>query len=111
MNVNTDISNVTLETKRLILRPFQIYDLDDFYEYAKVDGMGQMAGWLPEAVKEIICYCLYELQFDFSVCHFVDNQQSRCVQEKCGLKHYKVVKYKTRYGIEKDGGSSILENQ
>lgn len=44
MNVNTDISNVTLETKRLILRPFQIYDLDDFYEYAKVDGMGQMAG-------------------------------------------------------------------
>lgn len=24
-----------LETKRMILRPFEIKDLDDFYEYAK----------------------------------------------------------------------------
>ena len=25
-----------LETKRMILRPFEIKDLDDFYEYAKM---------------------------------------------------------------------------
>lgn len=34
-----------LETKRLILRPFKIEDLDDFYEYAKVEGVGENAGW------------------------------------------------------------------
>ena len=27
-------------------------DLDDFYEYAKVDGVGQMARWLPHKNKE-----------------------------------------------------------
>ena len=44
MNVNIDISNVIIKTQRTILRPFQIGDLDDFFEYASVDGVGQMAG-------------------------------------------------------------------
>jgi ribosomal-protein-alanine N-acetyltransferase len=35
----------TLETKRLILRDWQESDLNDLYEYAKVDGVGEMAGW------------------------------------------------------------------
>lgn len=47
MNKNIDISNVILTTPRLILRPWRQDDLDDFYEYARVDGVGQMAGWLP----------------------------------------------------------------
>lgn len=34
-----------LETPRLILRPFTENDLLDFYEYAKVEGVGEMAGW------------------------------------------------------------------
>ena len=34
-----------LETERLILRDWQMSDLEDFYEYAKVDGVGEMAGW------------------------------------------------------------------
>ncbi len=34
-----------LETKRLYLRAFKLDDLDDFYEYAKVKGVGEMAGW------------------------------------------------------------------
>lgn len=52
MNVNIDISNVVLKTNRLILREWKLSDLDDFYEYAKVDGVGQMAGWLPHESKE-----------------------------------------------------------
>ena len=52
MNVNIDISNVIIKTQRTILRPFQIGDLDDFFEYASVDGVGQMAGWLPHKNKE-----------------------------------------------------------
>ena len=35
----------TLETKRLILRPFKMSDLEDLYEYASVEGVGEMAGW------------------------------------------------------------------
>lgn len=45
MNANIDLSNVILKTKRLILRPFTFDDLDDFYEYAKVPGIGEIAGW------------------------------------------------------------------
>ena len=47
MNKPIDISNVVLKTDRLSLRPFRKSDLSDFFEYAKVDGVGQMAGWLP----------------------------------------------------------------
>lgn len=52
MNAAIDISTVTLKTERLILRPWRQEDLDDFYEYARVDGVGQMAGWLPHESKE-----------------------------------------------------------
>ena len=58
MNANIDVSNVTLKTERLILRPWNIDDLNDFNEYASVDGVGQMAGWLPhrdiEESREIL---------------------------------------------------------
>lgn len=52
MNAAIDISTVTLKTERLILRPWRQEDLEDFYEYASVDGVGQMAGWLPHESKE-----------------------------------------------------------
>ena len=52
MNAAIDMSTITLKTDRLILRPWRQEDLDDFYEYAKVDGVGQMAGWLPHESKE-----------------------------------------------------------
>ena len=42
-----DITGVRLETERLILRPWTWDDLEDFYEYASIEGLGQMAGWLP----------------------------------------------------------------
>lgn len=181
MNAEVDISNVILKTNRLVLRAFQMNDLDDLYEYASVDGVGQMAGWMPhqnkeeslsilklfiahkktfaivyeakvigsigieeyhetelpeldhkigrelgyvlskkywgkgimpEAVQAVIAYCFYELKFDFLVCgHFVENEQSRRVQEKCGFKHLKLIKYETKYGIVKDTWLSILENK
>ena len=52
MNAQIDISGIILKTERLILRPWRQEDLDDFYEYASVDGVGQMAGWLPHDSKE-----------------------------------------------------------
>lgn len=58
MNVPIDITQVTLKTERLLLRPWKPTDLDDFYEYASVDGVGQMAGWSPhksiEESREIL---------------------------------------------------------
>ena len=45
MNANFKINGIVIETQRLILRPFKQSDLDDFYEYASVDGVGEMAGW------------------------------------------------------------------
>lgn len=47
MNAKIDISNVTLKTERLLLRPWRETDLQDFYNYASVDGVGQMCGWTP----------------------------------------------------------------
>lgn len=44
-----DVTNIRIETPRLILRPWRENDLQDFYEYASVDGVGQMAGWMPHA--------------------------------------------------------------
>lgn len=35
----------TLETERLIVRPFAERDLCDFFEYASVPGVGEAAGW------------------------------------------------------------------
>ena len=44
MNAEIDISKTILKTERLTLRPWRQEDSDDFYEYASVDGVGQMAG-------------------------------------------------------------------
>lgn len=45
MNATFKINGTIIETERLILRPFKQSDLDDFYEYASVEGVGEMAGW------------------------------------------------------------------
>lgn len=45
MDVAIDLSGTTLETDRLFLRPWEPADLDDFYAYASVPGVGEMAGW------------------------------------------------------------------
>ncbi len=51
-NAEIDLSHILLTTDRLILRPFAFSDLDDFYEYAKVDGVGECAGWVHHKSKE-----------------------------------------------------------
>lgn len=52
MNRQIDITNTVLKTERLTLRPWRESDLSDFYEYASVDGVGQMAGWKPHSNLE-----------------------------------------------------------
>ena len=47
MNAPIDVTGVELHTQRLTLRSWRQSDLEDFFEYASVEGVGQMAGWLP----------------------------------------------------------------
>lgn len=45
MDIQVDLTGTTLETERLILRPWYESDIADFFEYASVPGVGEMAGW------------------------------------------------------------------
>lgn len=45
MNADFKVNGIKIETERLILRPFKPSDLDDFFEYASVEGVGEKAGW------------------------------------------------------------------
>lgn len=45
MDVIIDINKAIIETDRLLLRAWQESDVNDFYEYASVAGVGEMAGW------------------------------------------------------------------
>lgn len=45
MDIRVDVSDIKIETAHLILRPFLEADLADFYAYASVPGVGEMAGW------------------------------------------------------------------
>lgn len=45
MNAPIDVTNIRIETQRLILRPWKETDLNDLYEYARVEGVGEKAGW------------------------------------------------------------------
>ena len=47
MNAPIDVNAIRIETDRLVLRAWRESDAEDMYEYAKVDGVGQMAGWKP----------------------------------------------------------------
>ncbi len=53
MNAEINVENTILKTERLLLRPWKQEDLNDLYAYASVDGVGQMAGWLPhQSIEE-----------------------------------------------------------
>ena len=45
MDIIVDVTGIIIKTSRLILRSWQETDLDDFFAYASVPGVGEMAGW------------------------------------------------------------------
>ena len=45
MDIKIDFTDLVIKTDRLVLRAFRDSDLEDFYEYAKTPGLGEMAGW------------------------------------------------------------------
>lgn len=71
MNTDFKINGKIIETERLVLRPFCATDLDDFYEYASVEGVGECAGWRHHESKdksqEILCRFIDEDK-TFAIC-------------------------------------------
>lgn len=45
MDIKVDFTDLVIKTDRLLLRAFNDNDLEDFYQYAKTPGIGEMAGW------------------------------------------------------------------
>lgn len=175
-----DVTGICIETERLFLRPWKSSDLRDFYEYASVDGVGQMAGWLPhksieetkkildmfitekktlalvlkdngkvigsvgfedmdpdpieeaaygreigyvlgkdywgkglmtEAVKAVIVHCFEVLGYDYLTCgHFLRNDRSQRIIEKCGFCFFGETNYETRYDTIEVSKNYILHN-
>lgn len=52
MNAAFKLNGLQIETERLLLRPFRKTDIEDFYTYASVEGVGEMAGWKHHENKE-----------------------------------------------------------
>ena len=104
MNKHIDISNIVLSTNRLTLRPWRESDLNDFYEYASVDGVGQMAGWNPhrsiEESKTILSHFIsgkhvFALEYqgkvigslgieEYEIMAFLDNKTSKICKSMDG---------------------------
>ena len=98
MNVEIDISNVKLETERLILRALEIADLDNFFEYASVNGVGEKAGWEHHKSKDESLEILKM---------FIDEKK---VLKKLNFKYYKDITIKTRYNTKEESTLMLLKN-
>jgi len=77
MDIPFDVSNIIIETPRLTLRPFEAADLTDFFAYASVPGVGEMAGWphhkTMEESRRILNRFLSEKK-NFALFHKTDNK-------------------------------------
>ena len=67
-----------IETERLIMRPFEEADLQDFNEYASVPGVGEAAGWphhqsIDES-KKILQMFLDDSENHFALYHRADKK-------------------------------------
>lgn len=77
MNAPFDITGVRLETERLILREWQLSDVDDLFEYASVPGVGECAGWPHHKDKDESIYRVnhfIELKETFAIVYKENNK-------------------------------------
>ena len=77
MDIIIDITKTIIETDRLILRKWQETDIDDFYEYASIEGVGEMAGWKHHESKDISHKILHSFISEknvFAIVHKANNK-------------------------------------
>lgn len=173
MDLEISVLGIEIETKRLLLRPIRITDVDEFYAFASVEGVGEAAGWphhkskkesfdilsmlvsdnnifamvykdngkvigtigfhkswaneeeeflslkskelgyvlsmdywgrglMVEAVNAVIDYFFNKTELEaITVAHFIGNDRSKRVIEKCGFKFYKESTY-FAYQLDKE---------
>ena len=98
-----DSEGKVIETKRLILRSFKQTDLEDFYEYASVEGVGEMAGWKHHeniAESQSIMNSFISEDKAFAICLKKNNKVIGTVGiEKYGLEDA-LTEFKDYYGRE-----------
>ncbi len=103
MNAIFNINGKVIETARLILRAFEPTDLDDFYAYASVDGVGEMAGWKHHESKEQSREILNSFIKDDNVFAIVDKSTGKVIGslgvEKYGMED-KLTEFKNFRGRE-----------
>lgn len=86
MDIKIKVKDIIIETDRLILREFKETDLNDFFEYASVDGVGEMAGWNHHETIEISKMILNEF-ISKSECFAIVLKENNKVVGSLGL-HY-----------------------
>ena len=73
MNAEFDVTGIVIETERLILREWNLNDLEDLFEYASVPGVGEAAGWPHHQNKEESLRILH---------HFIDEKKTFAIVDK-----------------------------
>ena len=71
MNQKIDISQVKLSNERILLRPWTQGDLDDLFEYAKMDDCSSRAGWMK--VKDLNTA-------NFFLKHFIEDHDTFAIE-------------------------------
>ncbi|TJX13577.1 GNAT family N-acetyltransferase [Tissierella creatinini] len=77
MDIQIDVSNIVIETERLILKAFTKEDLHDLYSYSSIPGVGEMAGWPHhESIEtsERVLHAFIESKEIFAVYHKADRK-------------------------------------
>lgn len=76
----------TIECKKVILRPFQESDLNDIYDYAKEEGIGEKAGWKHHQSIEVSKAVLYNQFLNKEDVFAIEYKESKRVIGSFGLK-------------------------
>ncbi len=77
MDIQIDVSNIVIESQRLILKAFTEADLQDLYNYSSIPGVGEMAGWLHHKsieTSERVLHSFIESKEVFAVYHKSDRK-------------------------------------
>ncbi|MFA6843287.1 MAG: GNAT family N-acetyltransferase [Bacilli bacterium] len=125
MKTDFKVTDIIIETERIYLREFYQSDLNDFYEYAKVEGVGEAAGWPHhENIQEsqrILNKFLTE-QRDFAICYKendkvigsfgiwdCENSNSTNSKQKCGEIGYVLSKDYWNRGLMTEITKKVIE--
>lgn len=103
MNADFKIGGKTIETERLILRAFRERDLDDLYEFASVEGVGEMAGWSHLESKEeaeVILDDFIKENTRFAICLKENNKVIGFINVKRYGMEEKLTEFSDYYGRE-----------